>query len=66
MRAKNLVLRLQLYHCSQVRRLWLIEDVVGLEKVQRRAIELILSDSSFDYKARLTKFDIYTTSPVPL
>ena len=42
----------KLTYCSQLRRPYLIKDIISLERVQRTATKFVLNDSS-NYKARL-------------
>ena len=49
------IVRANLLYCSPLWRPYLLKDINSLEKVQRRATKFILSDSTSDYKTRLTQ-----------
>ena len=52
------LVRSQLLYCSQIWRPCLIQDVLLLERVQRRATKYILNDYTSSYRARLLKLSI--------
>ena len=52
------LVRSQLFYCSQIWRLCLIQDILLLERVQRRATKYILNDYTSSYRARLLKLSM--------
>ena len=56
-RSPSLV-RSQLFYCSQIWRPCLIQDILLLERVQRRATKYILNDYTSSYRARLLKLSM--------
>ena len=52
------LVRSQLLYCSQVWRPCLIQDIILLERVQRRATKYILNDYTSSYRARLLKLEM--------
>ena len=48
----------QLLYCSQVWRPCLIQDIILLERVQRRATKYILNDYTLSYRTRLLKLEM--------
>ena len=52
------LVRCCLLYCSPLWRPHLIQDILLLEKVQRRATKVILNDYTSDYKSRLIKLQL--------
>ena len=47
------LIRSQLAYCSIIWRPYLIQDIIKLESIQRRATKFIMNDYTSDYKSRL-------------
>ena len=52
------LIRSKLTYCSQVWRLFMLKDILLLERVQRRATKFVLNDYQTDYKTRLTSLKL--------
>ena len=52
------LIRSQLAYCSIIWRPYLIQDIIKLESIQRRATKFIMNDYTSDYKSRLLHINL--------
>ena len=52
------LIRSQLAYCSIIWRPYLIQDIIKLESIQRRATKFIMNDYTSDYKSRLLHLNL--------